>query len=160
RQARKNRWKTVRALSRSKRSRSPASSSGRIGRMRKVAPQSTRTVRISSRGYPGGSVAGATRRAGMAHPPGPFDAERGNRDSPGMLRVPLVNLFAGGQPHPLLLPHVVVHRLEVLDPVRDAGNIRMHGQRHDAWIPGSLRVEPIEVVFAALLPLRRLVMLD
>src|SRR5438046_9362836 len=106
--------------------------------MRRVAPQSTRTVRIRSRGYPGGSTSRAARRAGMPRPPGPFDAGSASRDSPGMLPVPLVDLLAGGQPDPLLLPHVVVDRLEVLAPMRTARNKRMNVKRHEPRILAHL----------------------
>src|SRR5712691_5507615 len=97
--------------------------------MRRVAPQSTRTVWISSRGY-----------SRIRHPPAPSDARRAAEDSPPVLRVPLVDLFAGGQPHAFLLLDVVVDRLEILDAVRDAGDVRMDGHGHDARILRAFRV--------------------
>ena len=57
----------------------------------------------------------------------PREQRQQQREDPAHLRpraVPLVDLLARGEPHALLLAHVVVDRLEVLDPVRDAGDVR------------------------------------
>ena len=53
----------------------------------------------------------------------------------------------------LLLPHVIVHCLEVLDPVGHARDVGVHGERHHARVPGALGVEPVEMVLGALKPL-------
>src|SRR5688500_987727 len=80
--------------------------------------------------------------------------------SPARALVPLVDLLAGGHPHALLLPDVVVDGLEVLDPVRHAGVVGMDGQRHHARLMRALGIQAIEVIDAAAEPLVRRVMLD
>ena len=73
---------------------------------------------------------------------------------------PLVDLLAGRHPDALLAPDVVVDRLEVLDPVRHAVDVGMHGDRHHPRLLGALEVEPVELVAHAFEPGARFVMLD
>src|SRR5262245_14100779 len=74
--------------------------------------------------------------------------------------VPRADLFARREPDALVRGDVVVHCLEVLDAMGDAGDVRVHGERHHARVHRALRVQPVELVLAAGEPLLRRVVLD
>src|SRR5262249_56730490 len=93
---------------------------------------------------PGRRAVGATPRRRLAPPGLP----------------PLVDLFARGEPYAFLSPQVVVDRLEVFDPVRHTVDVRVHRDRHHTRVAGSLGIETIELIAAALYPCGRFVVLD
>src|SRR5262245_2889651 len=74
--------------------------------------------------------------------------------------IPVENILALAEHDARLLLHVIVDRLEVLDPVRHAADIWMHGDRHDAPRFGALFVQAIELIARAIEQLRGLMMLN
>jgi len=68
------------------------------------------------------------------------------------LPVPLVDVLAGREPDVLVLPHVVVDRFEVLDPVGYTRDVEVDGEGYEAGLASAFRVEPVELIAAALGP--------
>lgn len=61
-----------------------------------------------------------------------------------------MNLIALPEHHVLALPHVREHRLEVLDAMRCAADIRMHAERENARAFRRLAIHLVERIAHAL----------
>ena len=73
--------------------------------------------------------------------------------------VPVEDLHAVPVQHAVEAAHVVVDRLEILDPVRLAADVGMDRQRHDLGAVAAFGVEPVELIDRALEQIVALVVL-
>src|SRR5437879_13588237 len=67
---------------------------------------------------------------------GSSSARNGSGTSSSALE-PFVDLLARRHPDALVLSDVIVDRLEIFDPVRHPVDVGVHGDRHDARVPGA-----------------------